>query len=213
MSDPYNPYEVGYKLTRGALELIDRYGFGASVLTKSDLVVRDIDILSKIKEHSPTMAKLTITTYDDDLCRIIEPNVSVASSRFKALNQLSQAGIFTGIHMWPILPFINDTEENIRLIVKAAAENGASFVSSYFGVTLRQNQRVYYYQQLDRFFPGVKQKYIAAFRDSYECRSTHEDELWKVFVAECDRYGLLYKMSDIREAFKSDYENKQISMF
>jgi DNA repair photolyase len=213
MSDPYNPYEAKYKLTRGALELINKYGFGANVLTKSELVVRDIDILSKIKEHSPAMAKFTITTYDDDLCRIIEPNVSVTSSRLKALNKIAKAGIFTGIHMWPMLPFINDTEDNIKSIIKAAAENGASFVSPYFGVTLRQNQRQYYYQQLDKFFPGVKQKYISTYGDKYECNSTHENELWKVFKAECDRYDLLYKMSDIREALKGNYENKQISLF
>ncbi|HYE09935.1 MAG TPA: radical SAM protein [Patescibacteria group bacterium] len=213
MSDPYNPYEAEYKLTRGALELIHKYGFGASVLTKSDLVTRDIDVLAKIKEHSPAMAKLTITTYDDDLCKIIEPNVSATSRRFAALNELAQAGIFTGIHMWPILPYINDTEENIRHIIKAAAENGASFVSPYFGLTLRQNQRLYFYQQLDRFFPGIKQKYISTFGDKYECISLHKNELWHVFKTECARYGLLYKMSDIREAFKSSYENKQLRMF
>lgn len=213
MSDPYNPFEAEHKLTRGALELINQHGFGASVLTKSELVVRDVDVLVKIKKHSPAMAKFTITTYDDDLCRIIEPNVSVASKRFKALNELSQAGIFTGILMWPILPFINDTEENIKLIVRAAAANGASFVSPCMGVTLRQNQRIYYYQKLDRFFPGLKQKYISTYGDQYECRSIYEKELYKVFVEECVRHGLLYKMSDIRETLKSEYENHQLSMF
>lgn len=213
MSDPYNPFEAEYKLTRGALELINKYGFGASVLTKSDLMVRDIDILSRIKKHSPVMAKFTITTYDDELCKKIEPNVSEASKRFKALGKLSKADIFTGIHMWPILPFINDTEENIKLIIKAAAENGANFVSPYFGVTLRQNQRLYYYQQLDRVLPGVKQKYINTYGDQYECNSIYEKGLWSIFKAECKKYGLLYKMSDIRETLKSKYENRQISLF
>ncbi len=213
MSDSYNPFEAKYKLTRGALELINKYGFGASVLTKSDLVVRDIDILSKIQEHSPVMAKFTITTYDDELCKKIEPNVSVTSKRLKALKEISKAGIFTGILMWPILPFINDTEENIKLIVKAAAENGARFVSPSLGVTLRQNQRLYFYQQLDRLFPGLKQKYINTYGEKYECNSPLENELWKTFKIECDKYGLLHKMSDIREEYKRKYENKQISLF
>ncbi|WIV12438.1 radical SAM protein [Proteiniborus sp. MB09-C3] len=213
MSDSYNPFEEKYELTRGALELINKYGFGASVLTKSDLVVRDIDILSKIKEHSPAMAKFTITTYDDELCKKIEPNVSVTSRRFKALKEISEAGIFTGILMCPILPFINDTDENIKLIVKAAAENGASFVSPYLGVTLRQNQRLYFYQQLDILFPGLKQKYISTFGGQYECNSLYKNRLWIVFKTECDRYGLLYRMTDIIKELKRKYENKQMSLF
>jgi DNA repair photolyase len=213
MSDPYNPFEAKYKLTRGALELINKYGFGASLLTKSDLIVRDIDILTKIKEHSPVMAKFTITTFDDIMCRKIEPRVTVTSKRLEALRQLSQAGIFTGVHLWPILPFINDTEDNIRFIVKAAGENGAKFISPYFGVTLRQNQRAYFYQKIDRLFPGVKQKYITVYGESYECPSINQSELWKVFTTECENYGLLYKMSDIRETLKSKYEIEQISLF
>lgn len=213
MSDPYNPFEAKYKLTRGALELIDKYGFGANVLTKSDLIVRDIDVLTRIKEHSPVMAKLTITTFDDELCRKIEPYVAVSSRRFKALKELAEAGLFTGIHMWPILPFINDTEDNIRNIVGAVAESGAQFVSTFLGVTLRQNQRLYFYNQLDRLFPGVKQKYINTYGNSYECNSPNEQELYEVFKAECKKYGLLYKMSDIRETLKSKYESKQIKLF
>lgn len=213
MSDPYNPFEARYKLTRGALELINKYGYGASILTKSDLVVRDIDIFTGIKEHSPAMVKFTITTYDDELCKTIEPNVAVSSKRFKVIKEMSGRGIFTGIHMWPILPFINDTKENIRNVVRAAAENGADFVSPYFGVTLRQNQRLYYYQQLDKSFPGIKQKYISTYGNKYECISPYEKELWAVFKYECEKYGLLYKMPDIREKLKSKYESRQMSLF
>ncbi len=213
MTDPYNPFEEKHKLTRGALELIRKYGFGANLLTKSDLVVRDIDILQRIKEHSPAMVKLTITTFEDELCKKIEPHVAVTSKRLAAIKQISQAGIFTGVLIHPILPFINDTEENIRLIVRAAAENGAKFVNPFFGVTLRQNQRVYYYQQLDRLFPGLKQRYINQYGDSYVCNSINQESLWKVLKAECEKYGLIYKMSDIRQASKSDYENMQLSFF
>lgn len=211
MSDPYNPFELKHKLTRGALELIYRYGFGISILTKSYLVVRDIDILKKIKTHSPAMVKFTITTFDDELCRKIEPNVVESSKRFLALRHLSQAGILTGILIWPILPFINDTKENIRLIVKAAAENGARFVMPYFGVTLRHNQRQYFYKKLDILFPGIKQKYIRTYGGSYECYSVNQRELLSILITECEKYGLLYKMPDIIKNLKNDYEYRQIS--
>jgi len=211
MSDPYNPFEAKYKLTRGALELIDRYGFGASLLTKSDLVVRDIDVLTKIKKHSPVMVKFTITTYDDALCKKVEPKVAVTSRRLKALRELSRAGIFTGVMMWPLLPFINDTEENVKNIITAAAESGADFVVPYFGVTLRQNQRLYFYQQLDKLFPGVKQKYISSYKDNYECRCSNQEKLSQLLAAECRRHGLMHKMSDVREALKGGYKTEQIS--
>ncbi len=213
MTDPYNPQESVYQLTKGALKLIHKYGYGASVLTKSDLVVRDVDILNKIKEHSPVVVKFTITTYDDELCKQIEPRVVESSKRFAAMKSLSQGGIFTGIHMWPILPYINDTDENIKNIVRAAAENGAKFVSYYFGVTLRQNQRLYYYQQLDKILPGVKEKYIKTFGHSYQCMSPRSKQLWNVFEQECKINGLLYKMSDIRKAIKEPYEAKQLTLF
>lgn len=211
MSDPYNPFESKYKLTRGALELINKYGYGASVLTKSDLVLRDIDVLKKIKDHSPVMVKFTITTYDDELCKKIEPNVAVTSKRLEAIKTLSEAGIFTGVLMWPLLPFINDTPENIKAIVREVAERGGTFVTPYFGVTLRQNQRIFFYQKLDKLFPGLKQIYIKTYGGSYECRSNNEKELKEIFKSDCLRYNLIYKMSDIREKLKSNYQTSQMS--
>ncbi|MBS4538767.1 radical SAM protein [Clostridium sp. D2Q-11] len=213
MSDPYNPLEEKHELTRGALELINKYGFGSSLLTKSDLVVRDIDVIKKIKTHSPVVVKFTITTYDDGLCKKVEPNVTVSSDRFTALKRLSDEGIFTGVHIWPILPFINDTEENVKSIVRAAYESGAKYVTGYFAVTLRQNQRIYYYKQLDKLFPGLKQKYINTYGDSYECTSVNEKKLYEVLASECKKYGLLYKMSDIRQEIKRKYDNKQMTLF
>lgn len=213
MSDPYNPFEESYKLTRGALELIQKYGFGIGVTTKSDLVLRDIDLFLKIKEHSPSMVNFTITTYEDSLCRKIEPNVAVTSERFAAIKKLSGAGIFGGVLLGPILPFINDTEENIKLIVMQAANCGAKFVHPFFGVTLRQNQRAYFYDQLDRMFPGLKQQYMKTFGDSYQCSSPNAKNLKKVFISECEKYNLLYKMPDIIRALKANYEERQISFF
>ena len=213
MSDPYNPFEKEYSLTRGALELINIHGFGVSIATKSSLITRDIDILKKIKSHSPVLVKITITTCDDELCKKIEPNVGVASKRFSAIKELSDNGIFSGILLMPVLPFLEDNEDNISGIVKLAHENGAKFIYPAFGVTLRQNQRDWYYKKLDDNFPGIKQKYIQQFRNDYECRSPKAKELWRVFQRECDKFGILYKMKDIIDAYKQGYETNQLSLF
>ena len=141
MSDPYNPFEKEYELTRGALKLIHKYGFGVSIATKSDLIVRDIDLLKSIQTHSPVLAKITITTCDDALCKKIEPNVALSSKRFEAIKKLSDHGIFVGILLMPVLPFIEDNEENIMGIIHLAHKSGAKFIYPAFGVTLRQNQR------------------------------------------------------------------------
>lgn len=213
MSDPYNPQEKKHLLTRGSLELLAKYGYGSSLLTKSDLVVRDIDLLKKINDRAPVVVKFTITTYCDELTAKLEPNVAPSSRRFTAMGELARAGIMTGVHLWPLLPFINDSTENIQTVVRAAAEQGASFVSPMFGVTLRQNQRLYFYQQLDRFFPGVQELYIKTYGNKYECISLNADKLWEVFRAECHKHGLLYKMADIRQAIQNQHRNHQLSFF
>lgn len=213
MSDPYNPFEKEYKLTRGALKLIDKYKFGVSITTKSSLIVRDIEILNSIKNHSPVLSLMTITTNDDELSEKIEPNVDVTSKRFKAIKELSDNDIFTGILMMPILPFINDNEENIKEIIKSAHESGAKFIYPAFGVTLRQNQRTYFYQQLDKQFPNLKQKYINEYGNTYSCNSPNAKNLSQVFKEECNKYNILNKMSDIINGYKKNYKDKQISIF
>lgn len=216
MSDPYNPFEKNYMLTREALKLIDENRFGVSIATKSDLITRDIDILKKIQSHSPTLIKMTITTYDDELCKKIERNVCPTSDRLKAIKQLSDNGIYVGVLLMPVLPFINDNEENIKNIIKSAYECGAKFVFSYgLGVTLRQNQREYYFEQLRRIFPnqGLDKKYIETYGESYENGSRNYDHLLKVFKEECEKYNLLYDMKDIIADYKRAYEKTQISWF
>jgi len=213
MSDPYNPFERELCLTRQALELIDTHGFGVSIITKSNLITRDIDILQRIKEHSPVLCKITITASDDELCRKIEPNVSVSSERFSAVKKLTDAGIFTGVLLMPVLPFIADNEENVHQLVRLANESGARFIFPAFGVTLRANQRDYFYKKLDELFPSLKQKYIAQYGNSYECHSPNARNLYKLFSDECKRYGILYKMSDIITGYKSAYESGQMSFF
>lgn len=211
MSDPYNPFEKELKLTRNALELINAYGFGVSIATKSDLILRDIDILSDIKSHSPVIAKITITTADDEMCKKIEPNAPVSSRRFSAVKQLSGNGLFAGVLLMPVLPFLEDTEENILSIVRNAHKSGARFIYAAFGVTLRDNQREYFYEKLDGLYPGLKDKYIRQYGNRYSCGSPKAKRLWKVFSAECDRLGLLYNMQDIIRCYKTGYEYSQIS--
>lgn len=203
MSDSYNPFEQEYEITRNALALIAHYGFGLSLETKSNLIVRDIDYLQRIHQNADMILKLTITAYDDALSQKIEPGVCVSSERFQALKALSAQGFFTGVVLSPILPFLTDTDENIKAIIHAAYENGASFVYTIGGVTLRENQRDYYYEQLDRLFPGLKNKYQNSYGNRYLCMSKNR-ELIKVFQAECEKYGLLYRMRDIIRAYKKE---------
>jgi DNA repair photolyase len=216
MSDPYNPFERQYELTRKALKEINRNNFGVSIATKSPLIARDIDILKEISKHSPVLIKITVTTFDDDLCKRLEPNVAPSSERFKAIKQLSDSGIYTGILLMPILPFINDSEDNIRNIVREAHNSGAKFIFAYgMGLTLRGNQRVYYYEQLNRLFSreNIVRKYINTYGDRYECESSNAKDLWKTFTEECDKYGIIYKMKDIIKGYRKNYEEEQLSLF
>jgi len=213
MSDPYNPFEKEYRLTRGALELINTYRFGVSIATKSDLITRDIEVLKKIRQHSPVLIKLTITTCDDELCRKLEPNVAVSSKRFSAIRELAENGIFAGLLLMPVLPFIEDNEENIRGIIRLAYENGAKFIYPAFGVTLRQNQRDWYYRKLDEIFPNLKEKYIRSYGNSYECRSPESTKLWQLIKSECETLGILYKMEDIIKGYKRGYGDHQLTLF
>ena len=213
MSDPYNPFEKEMLLTRHALELINAYEFGAALITKSSMVVRDIDILKEIKEHSPVLVKITVTAADDELCKKIEPHVSLSSERFSAIKELTDNGIFAGVLMMPILPFIEDNEENILGIIHKAHESGARFIYPAFGVTLRQNQRDYFYDRLDEKFPNLKEKYIHQFGNYYECHSPNAKKLWGVFTRECDKLGIVYKMQDIIRGYKLGYQSEQLSFF
>ncbi len=214
MSDPYNPFEERYRLTRDALELIHNVPrFGISIATKSDLIIRDMDVLRSIKSHAPVLVKLTITTADDILGKKIEPNVAASSKRFSAIQELSDNGIFSGILLMPVLPFLEDHENNISEIIRLAYEHGAKFIYPAFGVTLRQNQREWYYKKLDEHFPGLKQKYIKQFGNAYECPSPKAKTLLQLFQKECDRLGILYKMTDIIKGYQHGYDDQQLTLF
>ncbi len=211
MSDPYNPLEKELLLTRNALELINAFRFGVAIDTKSALIERDLDILQDIKRHSPVIVKLTITTHDDALCKKLEPRVSVSSERFAALKALAGGGIYCGVLMMPLLPFINDTEENVLGILEMAKDAGARFVYPSFGMTLRQGNREYYYEKLDALFPGLNQKYAKTYGDRYMCTSRHAKRLWGVFTERCRELGLMYDMNAITRAYKTGYGQQQLS--
>ncbi len=215
MSDPYNPFEKELELTRHALELIDAFGFGAAIATKSALLKRDMDVLLGIKEHSPVICKVTVTTTDDSLGKKIEPHVSLPTERLALINELREKGIFAGILMMPILPFLEDSEDNILSIIKAAHEAGANFIYPAFGVTLRNNQREWYFDRLREQFPDrdLVTEYMKRYGNNYQCTSPRSKKLWQVFSKECERYGILYRMPDIIHSYKKNYQITQLSLF
>lgn len=202
MSDAYNPLEKGLHLTQQALELIRRYRFGAAYTTKSALCARDASLLAEISRNAPVCARLTITCADDDLCRKIEPHVSVSSERFAAMHVLASHGVFTGVWLNPLLPFLTDTEDNIRRIVQMTADNGGRFVVCFFGMTLRTGNREYYFNALERDFPGTREKYLRTYGNAYELTTPDAHRLYSVFRDECTRCGLHWRFEDInREMF------------
>lgn len=211
MSDPYNPLEKKYQLTRQALELFKKHGYGVALATKSPLVTRDKDVLAAIQKRSPVLVKITITCAEDPLAKIIEPRVAASSARFAAIKELADCSIFAGVLLMPILPFINDTPANITAIVTAAAEHGARFIYPAFGVTLRDSQRLYFYDQLEAHFPGIKKEYLRSFGNAYSCASPQAKILWTTFTRECQRQGLLYKMEDIVARYKLEHGSQQLS--
>ncbi len=214
MSDTYNHFEKEYAITRGALKLISKYDFGVSIDTKSDLILRDIDLLTEINSKNNVIVKFTITTPNDKLSKIIEPNVCVSSKRFQAIKLLSDNGIFVGIMLNPVLPFITDKEKDIKELVKLAYENGAKFIHTYMGMTLRENQRDYYFDKLDKFFFGLKEKYIKYYGDRYNCIVLNAKKLYEVFTDECNKFGILYNMDDIIKAYKKEIKgDEQLKLF
>lgn len=208
MSDTYNPFEREYEITRKALKLISYYNFGVSIETKSNLITRDIEIFNEINSKADVILKFTITTANDELSKKIEPNVCISSERLKAMKKLSDNGLFVGTLLTPIIPFITDSEENIRDVIRLSAENGAKFVFSMGGVTLRENQREYFYEQLDKSFPKLKEKYIRTYGNNYFCYPLNKN-LANVFKEECEKYGLLYKMKDIIKAYKKENSRQE----
>ncbi|MDD4496043.1 MAG: radical SAM protein [Eubacteriales bacterium] len=216
MCDPYMHCEEKLGLTRKCLEIIDRYGFGATLITKSNRVLRDLDLLKSINEKSKAVVQMTLTTYDESLCKILEPNVCTTKERFETLKVLRENGIPTVVWLSPLLPFINDTEENLRGILKLCFEAGVKGIICFgIGVTLREGDREYFYKKLDKNFTGLHDKYQRKYRYSYEVSSDNHISLMKIFYAECKAHGV---MSDVKEIFEylnqfPELESPQLSLF
>ena len=198
MSDPYIPLELKTEYTRKALLIIEQYGCGVALQTKSDLVLRDLDILKRINEKTKAVVQMTLTTADENLCRIIEPNVCPTKERFEALKTLRDNGIPTVVWLCPILPYINDTPENIASILQMCIEAQVRGVICFgMGLTLRDGSREYFYRQLDRHFPGLKERYIREYGDRYEVPSPRSDELMRLFHQTCGQNGIMHDNNEI----------------
>ena len=189
MHDPYMPLEAEINLTGRALDVIAEFRFPVHLMTKSDLVVRDLDTLCVINDVYAAVS-FTVTTADDELGKKVEPGAARVSDRFRAMRVLADRGIRTGVTMMPILPFIEDTEENVRAIVEEAAAHGASYIIPWFGMSLRDRQRAYYYERLDELFPGLRQRYERTFGDRYACPTPKADRLATLFEQLCREHGI-----------------------
>ena len=217
MSDPYIPLETELCMTRRALELIDRYGFGVTLITKSDRLLRDIDLLKSINDKTKAVVQVTLTTYDDELCKLVEPNVCPTSARFEMLKKLRDAGIPTVVWLCPILPFINDTRDNLLGILSMCAEAGVRGIINFgMGLTLREGNREYFYKMLDRHFPGMKERYIKTFGNSYVADSPNSAELNALLRQFCAAQDILADNEQIfayLSAFEEKKSGEQISLF
>lgn len=214
LSDPYNELEEKYEITRGALLLIEKYGFGVSIDTKSDLILRDIDLLKKIAKNNNVIIKISITTYEDELARVLEPKVISSTKRFLVLKTLRESGIYAGILMTPVLPFITDSEDNIRNMVRLASLNKANFIYTKMGMTLRSNVHDYYYEHIEKLYKGLSSDYKCVYNNSLVCNPLRYPELLEFFVQECNRHHLLCDMSEIIKDYKRKIPMKeQISLF
>ncbi len=217
MSDPYIPLEIKTEHTRRALLLIEKYGFGVALQTKSARVLRDLDVLRRINEKTKAVVQMTLTTADDNLCRIIEPNVSTTSERAEVLKALHDNGIPTIVWLSPILPYINDTPENIGAVLEMCRDAGVKGIICFgMGLTLREGNREYFYSKLDEHFPGLKERYMKQFGYSYEVGSPRNARLMKLFHDFCRKNGMLHNNDEIF-AYLSRFEEKpeytQLSLF
>ncbi|MBR3707019.1 MAG: radical SAM protein [Firmicutes bacterium] len=219
MSDPYMPLEAELEITRGALKLIERYGFGATLITKSDLVLRDIDLLASINSKSKAVVQMTMTTADEELCRKLEPGVCTTARRYEVLKELQKAGIPTVVWLTPVLPYINDTEANLKAILDYCADAGVKGIICFgMGLTLREGNREYFYSQLDRLFPGsgFKERYIKDFGLAYNLVSPENNRLMRIFRAFCQDRGIMDNPDEIfryMNFFEEKEQQTQLSMF
>lgn len=217
MTDPYIPLEAELLHTRKCLELIDHYGFGVAVQTKSDRILRDLDLLKRINDRTKCVVEMTLTTYDENLCRILEPNVSTTKERFHVLEVMRDNKIPTVVWLSPILPWINDNKENIRGILDYCIRAKVYGIICFnMGLTLREGNREYFYENLDRYFPGLKAKYIKTYGNQYEIVSPNNKMLMELFRRTCKANDIVYNYNDIfqyMQTFEDKAVGEQMSLF
>ncbi len=214
LSDPYNLEEEKMQITRQALQLILKYGFGVSIDTKSDLILRDLDLLKEIAKQNSVIIKISITTADDELAKKIEPNVPSSTRRFEVLKTLRDNDLFAGVLMTPVLPFLTDTEENIRAMVAKGTHAHANFIYTKMGMNLRTNQKAHYYKKLEELYPGLSSDYEAVYGNKYICNSLQYRHMMELFLTLCHENGILTDMEEIIQAYKKIIPmNEQISLF
>jgi len=217
MCDPYMHLEAELKLTRKCLEIIERYGFGLSIQTKSDRILRDLDLLKSINLKSKCVVQMTLTTYDENLCKILEPAVSTTRQRVEVLNTMRDNGIPTVVWLDPVLPFINDTEENLAGILNYCKEAKVYGIICFgMGLTLRDGNREYFYQKLDQHFPGLKEKYHSKYGYRYDIKSDRNEKLMRIFYQECRAKGIVCNNDDIfryLHTYEERLEIEQIKLF
>lgn len=211
MSDPYIHLEEKLGNTRKCLELIESYGFGLAIQTKSARILRDLDLLKQINDKAKCVVQITLTTFDEDLCKLIEPNVSSTKERFEVLKIMRDNKIPTVVWLSPILPFINDTEENIRRILKYCIEAKVYGIICFgMGLTLREGNREYFYKKLDEHFPGMKARYSSCYGNSYEVKSPNHNKLMAIVKQECEANGIIH---DINQCFQYLHEFEEKSKY
>ena len=215
MCDPYMHCEEKILLTRRALEVIYKYNCGVTVITKSDRILRDIDLYEQINCRSKAVVQMTLTTADESLCRILEPNVCTTYRRYEVLKEFQKRGTPTVVWLCPILPYINDSAENLNSILDYCFDAGVKGIINFgFGVTLRVGNREYFYSKLDEYFPGMKKRYIRRFGNSYECASDNSAELGKLFADRCLKAGVMASPNDIFTYLREyPVKNQQLSFF
>lgn len=215
MCDPYIPLEEELRLTRGCLELIDKYNCGIAIQTKSNRILRDFDLIKRINDKTKAVVQMTLTTYDEELCKMLEPYVSSTKERFKVLKILHEEGIPTVVWLSPILPFINDTEKNLYGILNYCIEAHVKGIICFgFGTTMRDGSRDYFYKKLDESFPGMKEKYIEKYGYMYECLSPNNNNLMQIFTKECETYGIMHNNTEIFNYLRElELKPNQLSIF
>ena len=198
MADPYMPIEKRLEYTKNALKLIYKYGHGFTCITKSDLILRDLNLIKKINENTKSVVQMTLTTSDEDLCKILEPNVCSTKQRVKVLKTLNKNNIPTVVWLCPILPFINDNEENINKIIDYCIDSNVKGILSFqMGLTLREGNREYFYKKLDENFPGLKEKYMTHFKNNYHVPSPNNSKLMRIFYKRTNDAGIMNKANEI----------------